>query len=380
MRAIFLFPLLVIISCNTTVVSEANSISKVDTSFFVGTKYFVWENPHQKDPYYGKNRLINVQVWYPIDTSDADRLIAPYYYQIDKAFPHLDSWDESDLQLVSSIQTNALVNKEISQKEDSYPLLLFSPSLGGNLSMYTYYAEQLAKSGYVVAGINHLYESEYVINPAGNTYLNNISFHDSLENLEIPEQITGDGFREAKSLRQEVLADDLLFCLDQLAEINSMEFNGRIDFNRIGAWGHSIGGAAAIYASLKDERIDAVINLDGTPPSDALQQGLNVPFMFIEDLTDYKNHQGYAIQFKRRSDFCKKIAADAFRILIGGIDHQSFFDIHYQTAKGETARVKELKVLESINGYIKGFFDHYLFGNEMQINPIMSDSLEIIVF
>ena len=73
--------------------------------------------------------------------------------------------------------------------------------------MYTYYAEKLAKCGFVVVGINHLYESEYVIDNNMNIIPANLAFHDSLKTLDIPKQITAEKYREVKGIRQKVLGE-----------------------------------------------------------------------------------------------------------------------------------------------------------------------------
>jgi hypothetical protein len=120
--------------------------------------------------------------------------------------------------------------------------------------------------------------------------------------------------------------------------------------------------------------------MDGTPPTIAMEKGIQVPFMFLEDLTDYKNHEGYGKQYKRRSDFCEKVEKDAYRILFDGIDHNSFRDINYQTTNNKLQKNLEKRTLDKFLYYLDAFFNAHLNGTEWEINTMMSDSLEIVVF
>lgn len=356
--------------------------SRTSETFKVGTKSFTWKDSSRVDAYYGKKRLINVQIWYPVDAhlQSEDYPRSPYYYRIEEAYQSLPYWSEEDLALVLSVETNSLVKAPIAEPGVTFPLLIFSPSLGANLSAYSFYAEQLAQEGYIVVGVNHLYESEYVFDKEGKFFLNNVTFHDSLKNLEIPEQITAEEYRVVKGQRQKVLGEDLIFCLNQLISLNDTEFSNQIDLSKVGVYGHSIGGTAAVYAAYLDPRFRAVLNLDGTSPSVALVEGIKQPFMFIEDLTDYRNHQGYAKMHQRRSDFCKKVGGDAYRVLIAGISHNSFLDGNYYIAESADGKMAALRVLEQTESYMLQFFDHYLRGETSELEATTTEALEILTF
>jgi pimeloyl-ACP methyl ester carboxylesterase len=82
----------------------------------------------------------------------------------------------------------------------------------------------------------------------------------------------------------EVWAGDQRFVLDQLAAWNERhaQLRGRLDLQRVGAFGHSLGGAAAAQAAYDDDRIDAAINMDGTMFGSVATEGSRVPFLLIE--------------------------------------------------------------------------------------------------
>ena len=348
------------------------------TAFIIGTKQYSWEDTDRLDEYYGETRKVNVQVWYPSNKVTSNGLRTPYLLFGDKLFDHLESWSEEDYKSVHEVKTESLIGVPIKDNLTEAPLLIFSPSLGGNLSYYSYYAEHFAKKGYLVMGINHLYESEAIVTE-NKVYIANHTFQDSLKSLKIPEDISAEQYRESMGARQKILAQDIQFSLNQI--LSNKSFGNTIDTSKIGLFGHSAGGAGAVYCSILDKRIKVVINLDGTPPSVALNNGIDTPYLFIEDLTDYKNHEGYAIQYKRRSDFCELNRAESWRVLIKGFNHNSFLDINYYLAENATAAHSEKVNLDKIISYMDGFLNHFLLeDDELHITPIESDNLEIIKF
>lgn len=123
-----------------------------------------------------------------------------------------------------------------------------------------------------------------------------------------------------------------------------------------------------------------MIDLDGTPPSLALDIGISAPFVFVEDLTDYTNHQGYARQHARRNDFCIKNKSESWRILIGGSRHSSFTDMGYIFGDDEQEQRQAHEFLKLTSGYMHSFFSHRMNGEEMNIEEMKSDTLEITHF
>lgn len=376
MKYLLLGILMVMGSCNKGAQNQKNTPQPIKAT---GVKQYSWIDASRTDPHYAGQRIINAQVWYPSEKTDRDSIPAPYYFSIEKAHPKLENWSEEDFNQVNLVVTKSVMESPLLNHSKKYPLLVFSPSLGGNLSMYTYYAERLAAEGYIVMGINHLYESEYVLDLQEKVILANLSFHDSLKTLQIPEEITAERYREVKGERQKILGLDLIFGLNQLLE--EPFFKDYIDKTQIGMYGHSFGGAAAIYASMLDERVKAVIDLDGTPPSVALEQGIDAHFLFIEDLTDYNNHIGYGKLHKRRNDFCELNRSDSWRVLIGGFNHNSFLDINYYLAENETNRLQEERNLNLILKYMNSFLNTYLLKSKQDsLKPQLTDSLQIFEF
>ena len=135
--------------------------------------------------------------------------------------------------------------------------MVLSPGFGDPRATLTGLAENLASHGYVVAGIDHTYESSGVSFPDGRV----------AECLACAQDIDGAAVTAGR-------AADVSFVLDRLLARTPAWSGGRsIDPHRIAMVGHSIGGASALSTMLTDSRVDAGVNLDGTffPP-------LNTPF------------------------------------------------------------------------------------------------------
>ena len=78
---------------------------------------------------------------------------------------------------------------------------------------------------------------------------------------------------------------DTGFALDQLERMNTSDpsgrFLGRLDMQRVGVFGHSLGGATALLFCHDDSRCKAGIDVDGAPLSNVVAEGVTQPFMFL---------------------------------------------------------------------------------------------------
>ncbi|MFJ9588266.1 alpha/beta hydrolase family protein [Streptomyces acidicola] len=131
-----------------------------------------------------------------------------------------------------------------------FPLVVLSPGFTVNRSTLTSLAEELAGRGYVVAAVDHAYESVGTTFP-GNRLLTCVACD------KVPEL----GYGAVARGR----ARDVSFVLDRLTDRSPAWRHARmIDPARIGMAGHSIGGASAASAMMGDRRMRAGVNLDGS--------------------------------------------------------------------------------------------------------------------
>jgi dienelactone hydrolase len=133
-----------------------------------------------------------------------------------------------------------------------YPLVVLSPGFGVHRHTLTHLAEELASRGYVVAAVDHAYESVGTAFPGRR-----------VRTCAACEAVEGTG-QEGLARVVEGRAQDVAFLLDQLTGVRPAWRHAElIDRTRIGMAGHSIGGSAAGTAMAVDRRVLAGVNMDG---------------------------------------------------------------------------------------------------------------------
>ncbi|MEV1083837.1 alpha/beta hydrolase [Streptomyces sp. NPDC050211] len=151
--------------------------------------------------------------------------------------------------------------------QGKYPLVVLSPGFSVNRSTLTLLAEELASHGYVVASVDHAYESVGTAFP-GNRLLTCVAC----------EKASGAGQKVAEGRAQ-----DVSFLLDRLTSRHPAWRHAElIDRTRIGMAGHSIGGASTASTMAGDQRVRAGVNLDGSLFDPVPASGLDGrPFMLL---------------------------------------------------------------------------------------------------
>jgi dienelactone hydrolase len=147
---------------------------------------------------------------------------------------------------------------------------------------YTSLAEDLASHGYVVVGFDAPYRSFVVVFPDGRVIGRAPQNNADLVSGAQQEQL-------ARKLVRAWTAD-LSFAVNQLERLNvsdpSGKFLGRLDTQRVGVFGHSLGGAIALQFCHDDARCRAGIDVDGAPFGSVLAEGVTQPFLFL--LSDHR--------------------------------------------------------------------------------------------
>lgn len=162
-------------------------------------------------------------------------------------------------------------------RDGSYPVLIFSPGLGNRTYGYSSLLYDLASEGYVIAALWHPYSTSGTAFPDG----------DVIQQSEaaVPAQVETleESLAELERLGV-VWVADVLTLADELEKWNSSHplLQAHLDLDRLGAFGHSFGGASVAQAAYQDNRIDAVINMDGTMFGAVTTAGSRAPLLVLE--------------------------------------------------------------------------------------------------
>lgn len=234
---------------------------------------------------YGPNpggfRQITLQIWYPSEPSDG--ALAPFVDSFDDFAPATAAYlglPPFALNHLRNATMGSVLDASVARASEPYPVVVYSHGWAGFRTVAFPQAEALAAAGYVVVAIDHTYGALGATIDEGATFA-------ALDPLALPDQETvGDAAYAAAS---ETLVD--IFRLDigqALAAVEDLNAGGpmagRLDLSRIGVFGHSTGGGAAIEFCATDDRCSAVYGLDPwvEPVSEAiLAGGVQVPIAIL---------------------------------------------------------------------------------------------------
>lgn len=309
---------------------------KVTGNLTVEVAEFTWEDTARKETFTdtGENRMLTVKFWYP-------------------------------------------------QEAGSYPLVIFSHGAFGVIDSNYSTCTELASHGYVVASIAHPYHAMFVKDVNGKVTTANPEFVKQVfavneeDNPEVEEKIYRRG-REWMALR---VADEE-FVLDTISakarEGGEAPFS-LIDTEKIGLFGHSMGGASSVaLGRIRKDEIGAVIDLEGTMLGEyvGFENGTEifnsepypVPLLDVNSRAAYEEAlsiggEGYVNFYVGKNAFCFK------EVVFNDAGHLNFTDLPLVSpilarllGVGE---VNARECIENVNQVVLNWFDCYLKGKEL---------------
>ena len=250
--------------------------------FAVGRTTYVWTDDADSDPMGapGAHREVLAWIWYPAAPQPSsampdDYLPAAWRTALDRKRGPVIS--KLLTRALSRVHTHSFADAPIATQQHSYPVVFMRAGLAALTTDYTSLAEDLASHGYIVVGFDAPYRSWIVVLPDGKVIAR--TAQNNADALTGSEQV-----QLATKLVQAWTADTR-FALDQLERLNasadSGKFLGRLDLQRVGAFGHSLGGATSLQFCHDDARCKAGIDIDGAPLGSVVAEGVRQPFMFI---------------------------------------------------------------------------------------------------
>ncbi|MFI7106895.1 alpha/beta hydrolase family protein [Nonomuraea sp. NPDC050227] len=293
-------------------------------AYAVGTTVVQWTDADRAEAATSRTddkRVVVVQLWYPAQDVPPDAERARYLGRTAREAQVVARGQAEYLGLPAFVldeparaRTRSVPDAPVAGG-GRFPLVLFSPGLGGVRTQNTAWAEELAGRGYVVAALDHPYDSAVVTLADGRAVRTRVA-------------ATGDQAEDNRRAAgwTAVRAADLSFVLTQLGRLDRGEIpgllSGRLDVRRAAATGHSLGGAAALQAARQDPRFAAVIDLDGFP-RDPAARPFHQPVLALTHDVEPGESPDY---IPRLTQVLQLSTATGYRLTVPGTAHLTFTD------------------------------------------------------
>ncbi|KAH8590857.1 PAF acetylhydrolase family protein [Bisporella sp. PMI_857] len=324
----------------------------------VGTVAFEVIDYSRTDPYAPtpRPRDIMVSAFYPIKHKRRYPLAKPY---APAYASYLDATVGLQPGTAATAVTQAYEGAYLHATSGKVPsVLFFSPGYGMSRQDYAAALSNLASHGYLVLGIDHPYDTAFIVYPDGH----NVT---GINLLTSPETIILATDTRVKDV-QSVL--NLLSTNKTIAK-NIPGLHGPLKNTPIGVFGHSLGGATAATALFTSPRFRCGVNLDGTILGPVVEAGFSQPFMFAGTPShNLTSDASWTTLYSKLRGF--KLA-----ITVAGAEHSTYSDqafLYDELRKvGAIPDLGDLfgtiggaRMLEIEDAYLTAFFDRFLRGDK----------------
>ena len=344
--------------------------------YSVGTRIYELTDTSRKELYSGKEeaRRFMIQVWYP-SVAGSSTEQARWMDEAEIYAPAVSGqigMPPFFLGHLALVKVPAYKNATVAQTDQGFPVILFSHGWNGFNAQNTGQALELASHGYVVVGVQHTYGAVITVFPDGTIALNNPT---ALASDETPTA-------EYETIAHKLVdqwAGDLSFALDSMQTQNADSnepFYKALDLTRVGVYGHSTGGGAAIQFCGTDPRCKALLGMDPfmRPVSyEVIDSGVTQPsfFMFSQKWNDEVDSRNNEL-FHR---FIPHVGNALGVISIDGTAHYDFADLPLLSPLapqlGLKGPINGKRVVTIVDDYLLSFFEVTLNGKSATLfeNP-----------
>jgi predicted dienelactone hydrolase len=363
--------------------------------FDVGTLTYHWADAKRPEVFTADPhdlRELMVQVWYPSAAApssprapyiDDAEIVAPALAQ----FIRLPGFALDHLRYVAS---NAIPAGRVADGQARYPVLLFQEGLGGYRQMSSFQVEELASHGYIVAAIDQPYVASAVVYSDGRVRRYDPRMDPPYFKPDYDPNVdpSHSAFLDAH-LRY--LAGDASFTLDRLTALNQDDPNGvltgRLDLERIGLFGHSLGGIVGAEACRLETRLRACLLEDAFMPASVVRDGLTQPTMWItrdaetmrleRELAGGWPEPAITEHLTTMRAVYESLPSDGYYVQVPGMFHVDMNDAPLLSPLapqlGLSGPIGGERAHQIVNGYSVAFFDRYLKGDAEALADGLAD-------
>jgi len=337
----------------------------------IGSEIYHWTDSSRSEWFTPEDpndlRELVVQIWYPAQSVSGDPM--PYIDHLNLranaigAAGHFPGFLVKHIDLV---KTHSYLNAPPATAR--FPLLVLSHGITGFRQIHTALIEELVSHGYIVAAPDHTYDCNLTVFPDGSI-------------ADYRSEITGDPDSvRIRRMQLNTRVSDIKFILNQISKTG--EIAKHIDFNRTGVLGHSYGGGTIVQVAYEDERIKAVLSLDGwmNPlPDNIINKGIQQPFLFL-GRRSWENSD-YPDNLDKLYTFMKGLDSDHYHFILRNSKHMDFSDVPLFSPLSslflQTGSISANKAVQTINRVVLSFFDQYLKEKENEFPKNLSHVKEL---
>jgi len=253
---------------------------------------------------------------------------------------------------VAKFVSQALPDLPLATNRISYPVLIFSHGMAGHRRQNTDILLELASHGYIVVAMDHK-DAFAAVFPSG----------------EVVRGAPGTPCEGLNSSVVDYRTHDFLFVMDELTRLNANDplLAGRLDLERLGAIGKSMGGMTVAEVGRLDARCKAVVIMDAGYTLEMLtnltQFSLQKPFLSMSSTMDRPVCSNFGEWLSSSLALFTNAMSNAFWFQIQNSTHNSHSDrsslINDTSGTGNpTAASKAIS--QTIRACTLSFFDKYL--------------------
>ena len=361
----------------------------------IGTLTYHWVDAARSEVFTADaqaRRELMMQVWYPAGAQPSAPHAAylPDADAVTAAFARIHHKPAFVFGHFKYVTTNAVSSSPAAGDQPSYPVLIFLEGATGFRQMNTFQVEHLVSHGYIVIALDQPGAAAAVVFPDGHQAagLTLAQFQATVRPSYMP--VGADSTRSGVLLPNggklhdssivPYLAQDVVFTLDQLAALNRADPNGiltgKLDLQRVGVFGVSLGGIVVGEACRLDSRLRACLVMDAPMSIDVVKAGLEQPSLWItRDAASMRLERQRAggwpdaeietHQTSMRAVY-EGLSGAGYFVRVPGMFHSNFTDIASWTplarVLGLAGPIDKGRAHGIVNAYSLAFFDRHLLG------------------
>jgi len=349
-----------VISIAIPVLLPVPTLLKPSGSYPVGTVTMALTDTTRKEIYSGKDeyRKFLIEIWYPAISPTTAVNRAPWMPDAKIVAPAIADYINLPhffLNHLTLAKSWSYENIQVNRTDGPFPVLIFSHGWNGFRQQSTFLMQELASHGYIVVAMEHPYGARLSVFPDGTIIPNNPN--------ALPKGKPTEEYEAAARILVDQWAGDIGFALTYLSALNQNDSQGQFTnmfaIEKVGIFGHSTGGGAAIQFCSIDSRCKAGLTLDAfVRPLGliALEKGTRQPFFYMfSELWPFERNTELFQRYYSHVDQSNQV------VYILGADHYDFSDLPalspLAAQLGLKGQIDGKRVQYIIDSYVLAFFD-----------------------